>query len=549
MTVSGVNIVSEPIVFGVDIFPHYAKTGGVFSQVFYALAVGERGAIVRRLKVSRARLIHLIRSVKPSTIAVDNVFELAPDIDGLRTLFSVLPPETRVVQVTGSPKGAISLQDAAAKHGFKPPSRVLPMEEAEICVKLASRNVGSEVKVLGNETKILVSRDISLGPGGSSQSRYRRTIHTSILNATRNIERALKREGIDFDLSVEEADFGLERAVFTVYAPRTRLAGVVHSGHGHYIRVKVGPTYMDRVEFDSLDPTQPVSEASDHGKKLILGVDPGTTCGIAVIALDGTPLFVDSKRDLTRGEILRIVTGFGKPVIVAADVVNVPLFVKKLAMTLDSLVFTPETLLGAVEKQEIAEAYAEKYSLSLKDTHMRAAFTAAIKAFQHYRNKFEQVEAEVKKAGLHISVDEAKTLVVKGQSIQRALSSLSPPEMPVLISEPTPEKPLEIPEDDKVGALQRALSFSREQVKQLKETNEQLSGKVEALESQIASLREALMAERKAEMKEIRRDREYQILKREIEMLRGQLLHSRREAEEAQRPIPPTEYGRVYPHG
>ncbi|MFH0897360.1 MAG: hypothetical protein V1850_04860 [Candidatus Bathyarchaeota archaeon] len=151
----------ESIIFGIDAYPHYTKSDNKFSRTRYALVVNEGNAIIKRLKVSRLHLLQLTHSYKPSIIAVDNVFELAPDLDGLRRMFSALPPETRIVQVTGTSKGAISLQDAAAQYGFKPPIKTSPVEEAELCAKLVALAVGSEVRVLGNETKILVSRSAS----------------------------------------------------------------------------------------------------------------------------------------------------------------------------------------------------------------------------------------------------------------------------------------------------------------------------------------------------------------------------------------------------
>ncbi len=525
----------DPIIFGIDVYPHYAKSINKFGDRYYALVIGEGNAITRRLKVSRGHLLQLVHRHKPSIIAVDNIFELAPDLEDLRRMFSALPAETRVIQVTGTPKDAISLQDAAVQFGFKPPLKTSPFEEGELCVKLVALSVGSEVRVLGNETKILVSRSVSLGPGGSSQTRYRRKIHVSILNMTRSIEKALRREGIDYDLFPEEADFGLERANFTVYAPRTRLRGIIHSGHGEHIRVKVSPTYRERIEFVDWNSSLPISSPNNQDKRLIVGIDPGTTCGLAVITFDATPLYVGSKKGLTRGELLSIVTSLGKTVIVAADVVKVPTFVGKLAKTLDAVVFTPETLLGAVEKQNITQEYVKKHDLSLKGSHARDALAAAIKAFQHYRNKFEQIEAEVKKAQLSIPLDEVKALVVKGQSVQKAISLMSYYK-PIDNEEETSFEILRpISGDDEIRNLRRAISIYKDQVKRVRETNERLMIQVKSLESRIAMFRGSLDAERRREIREIRRDREYQVLKREIKKLREQLSRFQQEVEQPQR--------------
>ncbi|MFH0897361.1 MAG: DUF460 domain-containing protein [Candidatus Bathyarchaeota archaeon] len=137
---------------------------------------------------------------------------------------------------------------------------------------------------------------------------------------TRSIENTLRREGIDYDLFPEEADFGLERSTFTVYSPRTRLRGVIHSGHGEYIQVKISPTYKDRIGFIDGNSSHPITLPNNRNEKLIVGIDPGTTCGLAVITFDATPLYSSSGKGLTRGEILSIVTSLGKPVIAAADV-------------------------------------------------------------------------------------------------------------------------------------------------------------------------------------------------------------------------------------
>jgi len=528
----------KPAVFGVDVYPQYSRSESLFVNPTYALTILEDEAVAKQFnRIPKLRLIQLINSYRPALLATDNVYELAPSLESLRHLFTALPPETRIIQVTGAPKEAINLQEAASRHGLNVPSKTSPVEESEACAMLAALGAGAEVQALEDETKIIVCRDTSLGPGGSSQARYRRGIHVSILAMAKKIEETLQRAHIDYDLLDEKSDFGLERAYFTVYAPRTRLTRLVRLGHGNYLRVKMAPVYRRKIEFLPRGQPEPLMVSDRLTRKLILGFDPGTTCGLAVLAFDSSPLYVDSHRGLSRGDIVRIVLELGEVVIVAADVMPAPDFVVKLAKMLDAVVFTPESLLEASEKQDIAQKYLERYRVEVKDPHARDALVAALKAFQHYRNKFEQVEIEAQKTGQNIPVDEAKALVVRGHSVQKAIASLtsklSERKETVASAEVRGGTPTE--EDLRIRSLQESVSFYKDQVRSLKDVVEKLNHTVKSLESKVHNLQTSLEYSSSEQVKRIRAEREYQLLQRETDSLRAQLGKAREEAEQYQK--------------
>jgi hypothetical protein len=87
----------------------------------------------------------MIRIHKPNYLAIDNVYELATNIGGLRNFFSKLPAETRVIQVTGFQEETGSLQQKASKQGLALPSKTSPLEESEACARLAEKGVGAKV--------------------------------------------------------------------------------------------------------------------------------------------------------------------------------------------------------------------------------------------------------------------------------------------------------------------------------------------------------------------------------------------------------------------
>ena len=55
-------------------------------------------------------------------------------------------------------------------------------------------------------------------------------------------------------------------------------------------------------------------------KYTIVGIDPGTTVGIAILSLDGELLLSESIRGISHDEVVRMIAEYGKPAIVATDV-------------------------------------------------------------------------------------------------------------------------------------------------------------------------------------------------------------------------------------
>jgi len=478
--------------------------------------------------------LRIVRAHRPLLLATDNVYELVKRAEDLPRFLSDLPGDTKVIQVTGPPSSATNLQLLAEKHGLQYPSKISPLEEADVCARLAATGVGAEVIALENETKILVCRNVSLGPGGSSQSRYRRGVHVSILTMTKRIERILNSAGIDFDLFTEESDFGLERAEFTVYVPRTRLAGLIRAGHGRSIQVRIIPVYRNQIEFVPLKPIiGTMSEKVKGGPKLIVGIDPGTTCGLAVLTLEGTPIYAASQKGMSRGDIIRTLLDLGDPTLIAADVTPPPEFVEKLAKEFEATVYRPDALLTVMEKQEIAREYLKRFGIDVSDSHSRDALVAAIKAFNHYKPKFESVEGELETRNLGLSSGEVKALVVKGYSVQRAIESFLP-QMRAKETPPPPEEEAPTEDDLRVQGLRETLAFYKERLEATAKANERLTTQVRLLESKLLGLREALKAEREREMREIRRERDLEVLQREVEVLHRELEAAREQVGELQ---------------
>jgi hypothetical protein len=83
---------------------------------------------------------------------------------------------------------------------------------------------------------------------------------------------------------------------------------------------------------------------------LITGVDPGITVGYAIIDLQGKLVSVGSLRDGTEEEVIRIISYFGTPSLVAADTNPPPHFVSKVAARFNVRLFHPRKSMTIGEK-------------------------------------------------------------------------------------------------------------------------------------------------------------------------------------------------------
>lgn len=268
-------------------------------------------------------------------------------------------------------------------------------------------------------------------------------------------------------------------------------------------------------------------------KKLVLGIDPGVTCGVAALTLEGTPVFVGSRRNWKLSDLLRMMTNLGEPVLVSSDVSPAPGLVKKISANLNAPVFTPLISLGTVEKQHLARSYAEGYDIKLSNTHEIDALAAALKGYNHFRSKFEQIKMHTEIVDSKVSIDEVKELVIKGYSINRAIDYLQarPREMappPIL----TKRIPTERRIKDMLQELKSRLILEKKERKRLVAENKELNRQIRSLKKEIYGLQEKINQIGVKQLIEIRKEREVHRLQVEVQSLKRRLRRSSGELNE-----------------
>nr|MDO8076410.1 DUF460 domain-containing protein [Candidatus Freyarchaeota archaeon] len=497
-------------VLGVDILP-MSSPSSTKSKKYAAFLLSSDGNNKVFEKLGLRELLRIINDIEPDVVASDNIFEFAPDQKGIVYLLRRFPPGTKLVQVTGSPSNGMEpLISVAGRYGLTTSSKLSPVEAAEVCARLAAKGVGYIVCAFEDETKITVSRSRTLGPGGSSSERFRRRLHALVLQTTQVIKNTLDDAKIDYDLYTKESEHGLKRSKFLVYVDRAKLDGLIKPSRGRDVQVKVEPVVLDKLEWIPLIPkvSTPLSK-----RGLILGIDPGMTCGLAVLDLNANLLLLHSEKELTRKKIIKETSNFGVPVYIGTDVYPPPEFVKKLSKSLNAKIYTPSHTLSVAEKRELTRKFLEGKNVKLRDSHQRDALASAIKAYQHLKNKFEQIEAHVREMNVYVPLDQVKASVARGVSINEAISSFLEEEEDEYDEteeiSTSDEKPEEVIErlKKKLDKYRSKLRRQREQIQRLEERVVQSQETVKALKEEIKSLNNQVEALRSENLAEIRLNR------------------------------------------
>ena len=495
-------------IFGVDIA---SGSPGSRRDPSYSLVILEGDATALHHMISRHKLIRMIRERQPEMVAMDNVHELAQSHKDLINLLRRLPPSTKLVQVTGGDRPE-SLVRLARWNGITF-DRTKPLEEAEASARLAARGVGAVVSAFEDKTLIKVSRRRSLGRGGWSQNRYTRKIHGAVMALAREVEKQLREAGLEYSLRAVEGLGGFTRAEFVVEASRDK----VHINPGYSVDAQLK---MQSIERPALQ-YKPLLHRRGY---IIVGLDPGTTTGIAALNLRGELVDLISSRAMSSSDVIEWIAARGRSLIVATDVSPTPGAVEKVKRAFNAVLFSPGADMAGEEKIALGR------ELGYKNDHERDALAAALAAFRKYKNKFIQVE---KKAPAEVDPDEIKALVVRGYSIENAIAEFShPPPAEGRPAAPAPPAP-----DPDTAALRQHIQQLSEQVKTLRTYVDELQAQLAKKDADLQKAIERLDRLKDKTSREIKRDHEIRIRDKEIVRLRSILRSERKYTKKLKRTV------------
>ena len=479
-------------VFGIDIIKGSVRSRS--RRPMYALVRMDGGAIESESEVSMFRLFRMLTDERPDILAVDSLQEIAADQRELYFFLQGLPPQTRLVQVTGGERKE-TLGKVAARFNISF-NRFDPFAEARTTAQVASLGAGAEVIAFENESEVVVSRHRSPGKGGWSQNRYVRKMHGAVQLKGREIEMALVAAGLRYEKKETKAFGGCSRVAFRVFATRDQVP--VPTYRGADVQVRIHGKRLERIRFRPL---------SIKPRYLIVGIDPGTTTAVAALDLDGNLLHLASSRQMNMADVIESLYKVGKPLIIATDVQEMPYSVEKIRRAFSAIAFVPKQDVSVDTKVEMTAPF--EYA----NDHERDALSAALDAYRQYRHKFQNL---IKRIPPGHDLDEVRARVIRGQSLDSVLG-----EMKVPVREPETAEAAPVPidsgrHDERVRMLDGMVKRLRTFVAELQEEVKGKEYEIHRLQARLRDVHTARDAELAKDTEVVKKDAVIQSLKKRL---------------------------------
>jgi len=224
-------------------------------------------------------------------------------------------------------------------------------------------------------------------------------------------------------------------------------------------------------------------------------VDPGVHTAYAALDLNGKLVKSGCEKELSDENLVRIISTLGKPSVIATDVSSAPAFVMKIASRFHVKLFVPQKSILVEEKKKVGK--------EIQNPHIRDAYAAAQKAYNHYDNTLRKIDH----SDSVLDKDLLKHMFLQGHKVADAEFILTKKEKKKLEKE---EKNLSsFPQKQKRD--ERVLSLLKE--------NENLRKSFDSEREQRKSLEEKLGKSRSSRTTQVSRDKEVQRLQGQVARL------------------------------
>jgi len=494
-------------VFGIDIVKGSVRSRS--RRPMYALVRMDGQTILSENTVSMFRLFRLLAEERPDILAVDSLQEISTDQHELFFFLQGLPPQTKLVQVTGGEKKE-TLGKVAARFNISF-DRFDPFAEARTTARVASLGAGAEVVAFENESEVVVSRHRSPGRGGWSQNRYVRKIHGAVQLKGREIEQQLSGAGLRYEKKETKAFGGCSRVAFRVFAVRGQVP--VGTYRGADVQVRISGKRLERIRFRPL---------SGKPRYLIVGIDPGTTTAVAALDLDGNLMHLESSRQMNMSGVIEALYRVGKPLVVASDVQEMPYSVEKIRRAFSAVAHTPRQDTSVEAKLELTAGF------PYTNVHERDALSAALDAYLQYQNKFRNL---IRRVPPGHDLDEVRAGVIRGQALDQVLLDLNAvvPAVPV---QEAPPVPVAARHDERVRVLDGMVKRLRTYVAELQEEVKAKEYEIHRLQGRLRAMHDTRDVQLAKDAEVTKQDAIIQSLKKR---LRKEERHSRTLAKRVER--------------
>ncbi|MEM5781771.1 MAG: DUF460 domain-containing protein [Candidatus Aenigmatarchaeota archaeon] len=237
-------------------------------------------------------------------------------------------------------------------------------------------------------------------------------------------------------------------------------------------------------------------------KPILVGVDIGVTTGLAIYDLNRNLLYVGNKRNISIENLIKEISSFGKPIIIATDKKKVPQPIAKIAASFNCKVFSPDHDLTTEEKENIIR-------IPIKDEHEKDALAAATFAYKYFAPQFNNIDKNLESLGLKEYSDKVKEMIInkEAKNIAEAIEKIRPKEeeKKVIVKE------IYLNWREKAKELENELKEAKRSYEILKTYTQKLEEKIKELERQKQELLEEQVKKNEETRKMVLKDKEIKL--------------------------------------
>ena len=156
-----------------------------------------------------------------------------------------------------------------------------------------------------------------------------------------------------------------------------------------------------------------------HRHLIIVGIDPGTTLGYAIINIHGDILKISSSKSYNMSRLISEIVEVGKVLAVGCDKKKPPEFVQRFAVKTGGRLFRPDDDMPVLEKKQLTK------NIKVKNLHEQDALASALFAYQKIQPMIKKVRKAVKDNNKHSLEEQVLEAVIKNEeSISRVIERI-----------------------------------------------------------------------------------------------------------------------------
>lgn len=156
---------------------------------------------------------------------------------------------------------------------------------------------------------------------------------------------------------------------------------------------------------------------------IIVGIDPGTTAGVAIFDFEGSLLVTESRKGFSRAQIRKFIREQGSPLIIASDMNPLPRSVDKIASFFSTRTIFPDSVLKEKDKRRLVRDFLKEWGgvQPWKNHHEKDAIVAGWYAWKRIRVAVAEIDKKIGRHDSHLRDHALKQVLLEDPNVKDRL--------------------------------------------------------------------------------------------------------------------------------